>query len=290
MTIKELLQSPHSKYIPTLLVEYAGCKSYTHLLEPQMEIKGEPLNKILDALKDLDDNRPIQYILGYEDFCGLKFIVNENVLIPRPETEELVNLIIKNNNNLESPIVLDICSGSGAITWSLAYLLQDKTPKLYGCDISKEALKISKEQIFIKEIFNKELSGNKLNYPSFFEYNILENSFNEQLNIITNNLDIIVSNPPYVCNKEMEFMDTNVLNFEPHIALFVPNDNPLLFYNRIAELAKELLKDNGQLYFEINELYGLEVKKILEDNGFIDCMIIKDFREKNRFVFGYLKK
>ncbi len=279
MTIKELLNSSQAKYIPLLLMEYAGCKQYTHLIEPEKEIEGEQLEKILNALKELESERPIQYILGYEEFAGLKIKVSEDVLIPRPETEELVHLIAKENRDIKNPRILDICSGSGAISYALASLLSANNPIIKGLEISDSALIIAKNQ-------NLNNIPEDI-YPQFIKCDILTNNIeiasNEQY-------DIIVSNPPYVCEKEKGQMQNNVLSYEPHIALFVKDEDPLLFYKRIIQLSVSILKNNGKLYFEINEKYGKNIAELMKENGFTDCKIVKDFREKDRFVFGKLKK
>ena len=291
MTISQLLNLyKGNKYIPALLVEYAGFKSYTHLTEPDKEIPSESVDIIIASLEALSNGTPLQYVMGYEDFSGLKIKVNNHVLIPRPETDELVRLIVNKTKELQNLKILDICSGSGAITWPLAYHLQSNNPSLFGCDISKDALEISSSQIYAKEAI--DYIENKHIYPNFFYCDILnENSLDTIKDCTkTNNFDIIVSNPPYVCNKEKELMDSNVLDFEPHIALFVPDNNPLLFYSKIIKLSSGLLNENGCLYFEINEEFGNEVKREMEEHNFINCKIVKDFRDKNRFVFGYLKK
>ena len=267
-------------------MEYAGFKSYTHLIEPERIISNSVLEQIQTAITKLENGEPIQYILGYEEFSSLKILVNEHVLIPRPETDELVRLIVKNNIYLTAPNILDICSGSGAISWALAYHLQKNNPNIYGCDISLEALNLSKEQKFAKQTVESA------NYPSFFQCDILSQDalLNIEQKTKCNTFDIIVSNPPYICDKEKSLMCNNVLDYEPHLALFVPDEDPLLFYRVITLLSAKLLKDGGKLYFEINEAYPNDVKDLMEQSGFYDCEIIKDFRDKSRFVFGKLKK
>jgi HemK family putative methylases len=223
-----------------LLVDLANFKQYDYLVNPnklltETNSKGhlEPL--LLTAIERLKQGEPLQHILGFEWFYGQKFKVSKDVLIPRPETEELVDLIIKEyNSSLSNNFsILDICTGSGCIIHTLALNL--KQGNYYGCDISKKSLQIAEHQSYITEKYTK---------PKFFICDIL----NPQAESIINNncsnnkFDIIVSNPPYICEKEKILMRNNVLNFEPHIALFVPDNNPLLFYTQIAKTSQSLLK------------------------------------------------
>lgn len=274
-----------------LLIHIANLKSYTHLLEPNLELPEEVSNRIEEIMQELSQGRPIQYILGFEEFYNLKFNVKEGVLIPRPETEELVRLIVEEHQTAldKSLKILDICTGSGCIAWSLAHGLNSKVEQIHGCDISPEALEIAKNQSPKK---NSEQSPNQpssksntLLTPNFFSCNILSD---ESLITINNQsikkFNIIVSNPPYVCNREKELMRNNVLDFEPHLALFVPDNSPLIFYEKIAILGKSLLEKGGKLYFEINEQFGEETKDLLKKLGYHNILIIKDFNNKNRFI------
>jgi release factor glutamine methyltransferase len=218
------------------------------------------------ALEKLLRGMPIQYILGKAPFYGREFKVGPKVLIPRNETEELVHLIIKENPTPGLKI-LDVGTGSGCIPITLA--LEMKDAEVFGLDISEIALEMAKENA-------KSLSAD----VGFFLCNILE----EEIPI--ENLDILVSNPPYVRNSEQEHMHQNVLQYEPHLALFVADDNPLIFYRSIAEKGRIALKPGGKLYFEINEAFGPETKKLLEDLGYSEIHILEDLNGRERMVTG----
>lgn len=227
--------------------------------------KKKEINEIIEKLLD---NEPIQHILGYADFYGNQFLVNKDVLIPRQETEELVQLII--NKNLDKNFkILDIGTGSGCISCTLA--LKMNKAKIYALDISSKALKIAKKNA-------DSLGCNIL----FIQSNILT----EELPV--SNLDIIVSNPPYVTEKEKKLMHQNVLAFEPKLALFVPDKNPLLFYYIISQKSKKSLKNGGKLYFEINELFGAKIASLMEKDGFKNVEIYQDLNGKDRFISGII--
>jgi len=219
--------------------------------------------KFSQAVKNLKKYTPIQYILGTCDFLDVSLDVTPDVLIPRPETEELVQKIINENTDF-SKSILDICTGSGCIALALKKQLPNAT--VYGFDISNSAINIAK----------KNAEKNQLNVEFFvadiFTYNA-EKTF-----------DIIVSNPPYVRHSEKSQMAENVLNYEPHHALFVDDNDPLIFYSAIATFAKKHLNPNGKLYLEINENLGNETAELLENSGFLDIEIKKDFRNKDRFI------
>lgn len=219
------------------------------------------------------NGEPLQYILGYSYFYGLKFIVSEAVLIPRQESEILVDFIIKKYSSINSLKILDICTGSGCLSVTLKKYLP--TAQIFATDISKTAIEICKK--------NSELNNVELN---IFENDILSNaelSFNQQF-------DLIISNPPYVLESEKKFMHKNVTEFEPEIALYVKDEEAFIFYEKISEIAKMLLKKNAELYFEINEKFASEVIAINEKNGIFNNQILKDFNGKNRFVYGKIKK
>jgi len=221
-------------------------------------------NEILEKLKRYI---PIQYILGKTHFYGLEFEVNENVLIPRPETEELVDWIISNNSKSANLKVLDIGTGSGCIAISLAKNLQDA--HVSAVDVSEKALATAE-----KNAQNNQVKVN------FIRKDILKTEDLEQ------QFDIIVSNPPYVRNLEKEEIKQNVLDHEPHLALFVDDQNALIFYQKITELAQKNLSKNGQLYFEINQYLGKEMMDLLEQKGFQQMELRKDIYGNNRMVFG----
>ncbi len=223
-------------------------------------------NQSVSRLKRFE---PIQYILGEAYFYGRKYMVNPNVLIPRQETEELVDLIIK-ENNAENLKVLDIGVGSGCIGLTLAKELQN--PEVFGLDINQDILQIVKE--------------NARNLHS--EINTIEGDI-FQIELPHHFLDIIVSNPPYIGDDEKMMMHKNVVCYEPEVALFVSSANPLTFYHHIIHKAKFWLKPNGKLYFEINEAFGNEVNQLMLNEGFIDSAIFKDLNGKDRIVSGIKK-
>ena len=234
-------------------------------LQPNLEITSQEIVFFEKALSDLKKHIPIQYIIGETEFYGLTFKVNQHVLIPRPETEELVSWIIKDSKNVTELRILDIGTGSGCIAISLAKNLPNA--KIYAIDISKEALKTAKHNAAINKVSIE-----------FIENDILS------INQLHQNFNIIVSNPPYVRELEKEMMQENVLANEPHLALFVENENPLLFYNKIADLAKNHLIDNGNLYFEINQYLGKETSNLLAFKGFNSIEIKKDIFEADRMI------
>ncbi|MGB1209977.1 MAG: peptide chain release factor N(5)-glutamine methyltransferase [Lacinutrix venerupis] len=241
-------------------------------LNRKISITKEEQQPIFDALEALKKEQPIQYILGETEFFGLPFKVNENTLIPRPETEELVQLIIDSKKNTASTqlSILDIGTGSGCIAIALAKNLNNA--QLYALDVSEKAIEKAKE--------NATLNNVDIN---FLEGSILKD---DDCDTLFKNLEfnIIVSNPPYVRNLEKVEIQNNVLNNEPHLALFVEDNDPLIFYRAITKFAKNKLKQNGQLFFEINEYLGEETKDLVESFGFKNVEILKDIFNKNRML------
>ncbi len=234
-------------------------------------VSGKKCDKFQTAIKRLQNYEPIQYIIGDTEFYGLKFKVDNSVLIPRPETEELVDWIIKENQSKASISILDIGTGSGCIAISLAKHLPNAN--VYALDISEDALKIAST--------NAKTNGVEV---EFMEADVLENSFSlEQLKF-----DIIVSNPPYVRELEKEMMKENVLKYEPPLALFVENEDALLFYRKISRLSRASLKDNGQLYFEINEYLGQDTKQLMIQDEFEQLELKQDIFNKDRMIKGVL--
>jgi release factor glutamine methyltransferase len=239
-------------------------------LDPELvfsEKEMEVWNSILEQLKL---EIPIQYLLGKTSFFGLDFEVNENVLIPRPETEELVDWIIKENAKIEGfkdLKILDIGTGSGCIAISLAKNIPNA--KVYAIDVSERALATAK----------KNAALNKVDVI-FITQNILEAADLKQ------QFDIIVSNPPYVRNLEKQEIKKNVLDNEPHLALFVEDDDALLFYKKIAALAQKNLLENGQLFFEINQYLGKDMIALLEKMNFKNIDLRKDIYGNDRMIRG----
>lgn len=241
-------------------------------LNPETEISESDVEKWSAILSALKIEKPIQYLLGKTEFYGLKFKVNENVLIPRPETEELVDLIIDESQKakVESLKILDIGTGSGCIAISLAKNIPNA--EVFAIDISKEALETAKENAKINEV--------KVN---FIQQNILQiNDLTFDLELST--FDVIVSNPPYVRMLEKEEIKPNVLEYEPHLALFVEDNDALLFYRKIAQLAKENLSEDGKLYFEINQYLGKETVELLDNLGFKNIQLVKDIYDNDRMI------
>lgn len=230
-----------------------------------LEEKDLPINLKADFEK-LKTGEPIQYILGHGPFYGREFIVTRDTLIPRNETEELVHLIIKENPkpNLK---ILDIGTGTGCIPISLA--LEMNSPEVYALDISEKALEVASE------------NADKLHAKvRFSKCDILKEIPQVE------ELDILVSNPPYIPIEEKGQMHHNVLDYEPDLALFVSNEDPLIFYRAISEKGKKLLKPSGKIYFEINERFGNAVADLLETLGYQNVRIIKDLNGKDRMVAG----
>ncbi|WP_337967063.1 peptide chain release factor N(5)-glutamine methyltransferase [uncultured Flavobacterium sp.] len=219
-------------------------------------------------LAQLKQEVPIQYLLGKTSFYGLDFEVNENVLIPRPETEELVEWIINENaveNKSKKIKILDIGTGSGCIAISLAKNLPNA--EVYGFDVSKKAIETAKRNAI----------NNKVDVTFMFQ-DVLE------LEELRCKFDVIVSNPPYVRNLEKEEIRKNVLDYEPHLALFVDDNDALIFYRKIAELAKKNFLENGKLYFEINQYLGKEMTDLLEKMDFKNIELRKDIYDNDRMM------
>ena len=221
------------------------------------------IGKIIDRLKN---HEPIQYILGMTEFYSLPFYAIPGVLIPRPETEELVHWIIQENKHLK-PTILDIGTGTGCIAISLRKNILQST--VLACDVSPVCIETARR--------NSQLNNSEV---SVFEYNIL----NQVPEIQFPELDIVVSNPPYIREGEKRLMEKNVLDHEPELALFVPDENPLIFYEQIADFSQIHLKNRGRLYFEINEALGPECCNMLQEKGFSEIVLKKDIHGKNRMI------
>lgn len=216
------------------------------------------------VLERIKLHTPIQYIVGHTYFYSRKFIVDKSVLIPRPETEELVKLIIEKSK--KGSIILDIGTGSGAIAISLAKEIDNSV--VTALDISKEALEIAGRNSSLLDVDN----------IFFWHKDILK------CDSLPRKYDVIVSNPPYICNSEKSLMRRNVLNHEPHLALFVEDNDPLIFYRKISQLAFNYLDVNGTLYFEINENFSQELSEMITDIGFKSVIVLKDLFDKPRIL------
>ncbi|PID89694.1 MAG: protein-(glutamine-N5) methyltransferase, release factor-specific [Bacteroidia bacterium] len=246
--------------------------SYSQIIIKQNELvlNEEEKNKVRKILSELKNYKPIQYILGESEFYDLLFHVDESVLIPRQETEELVHLIIQ-ENRLEKPKILDIGTGSACIAVSLAKNIPASV--VIGTDVSESAL----------EIARKNAKRNSVDV-AFLKTNILTWELHDEFSEAQ--FDIIVSNPPYVCRNEKQLMSKNVLAYEPHLALFVEDENPLIFYEKISNFALHALKPRGKLYFELNEQFGEILVAELEKIGFSDILLQKDINGKDRMLRG----
>ena len=240
-----------------------GLDKSSCILSTMKEIGYSNRKYIIKTVSELKTGKPIQYIVGKADFYGLKFVVSKSVLIPRSETEELVDWIIKTSSDKTG--FLDIGTGSGCIIISLCKNLQGD---FMGIDISKDALLVAKEN---NSNYNTSVNFRKMD---ILKENFEKGSF----------FDVIVSNPPYVLLSELKNMNNNVVDFEPHIALFVDDSDPLFWYKIISIKAKRLLNKDGHLYFEINENYGSEVVSILDEEGFVDIELKKDINDNDRMV------
>lgn len=261
-----------------LLEEYLGFRRVDIVLKSDFKITQETLNLLQSATKQLEQEVPLQYIIGKTEFYGLPFVVNKHVLIPRPETEELVAWVVsessrfktfntstKQTTETKQLKILDIGTGSGCISISLKKQLP--FAKISAIDISKEALTVAKKNAVLNNVD-----------IHFILQDILKTVALDQ------HYDIIISNPPYVRELEKKELKNNVLKNEPHVALFVENDNPLIFYAKIAELAKNYLNKNGLLFFEINQYLGTETIDLVNKKGLKNIQLKKDMFGNDRII------
>ena len=254
-----------------LAEKYLNLSRINIALQLNNELTHEEQSSFYQAADRLRNHEPIQYILGETEFFGMPITVNKQVLIPRPETEELVSWIIEDVDKNEATI-LDIGTGSGCIAISLAKKLNNAV--VSAIDISTRAIEVAKKNTLINNV-NIEFSRvDVLNFEADLDlHHKWESKF-----------DIIVSNPPYVRMQEKKLMKLNVVDHEPDIALFVEDDDPLLFYRKISQLSKQYLRHNWTFYLEINEYLGLEMEKMLNKAGFKHVLLKKDMFGKNRMI------
>jgi release factor glutamine methyltransferase len=245
---------------------YFGWSRAELQLNIENQLSESEILKIHFCIKSLKKQVPIQYILGEAEFCDMRLKVNQDVLIPRPETEEIVAWIADDFAG-KSPTIIDIGTGSGAI----ALALQKAVPnsKVFGMDVSSKALDVANE--------NKEAIESQVEFQ-------LSDIMSDDFSWALHEYDVIVSNPPYIGEAEGIEMDANVLNYEPHLALFVPDGDPLLFYTQISAFAFKRLCPGGRLYFEINRQYGKEIIANLEQHGFKDVTLRKDINDNDRMI------
>ena len=248
-----------------LLVEVFGFSTLELYGGKDKEFSEKHRSVLAEMIRRLQKNEPIQYIIGIESFCGLTFEVNPNVLIPRPETQELVSWIVEDCQSEKSLRILDIGTGSGCIPVSLAKQLPKA--EVESWDISGGALEVASRNCKRNEVKVLLRRKDVLNAdPEGVFY------------------DVIVSNPPYIADREKVDMEANVLDWEPSLALFVPDDDPLLFYRKIAQLGCEMLKEGGSLYFEINRVYGQETSLMLSELGYDQIELKKDSWGNDRMI------
>ena len=263
--LKSTFSQGETRAFTRLILEEVCNLSFSEIASCKFnDLSDNKKQNIISIVKRLQNNEPIQYILGNTEFYGLKLKVTPAVLIPRPETEELAEWILQETKH-PTPHILDIGTGSGCIAIVLAKKLKDAT--VYAWDVSDKALEVAKENAR-----DNDVSVN------FSEIDALKPQPVKQ------HLQIIVSNPPYIREMEKELMTNNVLDYEPHMALFVPNNKALLFYNRIADIAQEQLISNGWLYFEINQAKGAEVVQLLKEKGFVNVELKQDISGNDRMI------
>jgi release factor glutamine methyltransferase len=261
-------KEPEIRALADILIKTVTSASKLHqLYDNGYEITQGEAEKIIILTDELKTGKPVQYILGETTFYNCTIKVNRYTLIPRPETEELVDLIIRENRNYKGNII-DFGSGSGCISIALAANLPFAT--LTGIEISDEAIRIAKENAVLNKVRATFIKGDI--------FNLDHQAFSKA--------GIIVSNPPYVRNSEKLLMARNVLDYEPHLALFVSDSDPLIFYNAIVKLADKILLPEGRLYFEINEAMGSSLVQLFESSGYSEIEIVSDINDKVRIIKG----
>lgn len=284
--LEPLYPTAEARSIVLMLCErFIGTKSYTHIVEPQYQIEKKGLAALEKEMERLAAGMPIQYVIGRSEFCGRSFRVTPDVLIPRPETELLVREAIKlagrvkrmripYGKSAEPVRILDLCTGSGNIAWSVA--LGVPGARVVGVDISEPALAVARSQNF-----SSELKATGALAPTFVAADILDTE--QEFNL--GPFDLILSNPPYIMEKEKAQMRRNVVEHEPPGALFVPDEDPLVYYRAIARWSQRFLVPEGKGLTEINEVLGPETEGLFRNSGFGETTLVTDFYDKNRFVF-----
>ncbi len=254
-------------FLDILLQYYANMNKTEVFLNPEKELFPETVFELKIALQKLKQEIPVQYIIGETVFYGLPIKVTSDVLIPRPETEELVDLIVENHKKNQNINILDMGTGSGCIAVALKKYLPEA--HVFAMDISEDALKIANDNAAINQTEIHFFTDDILNPQNKYDF-----------------FNVIVSNPPYVRESEKELMKKNVLDNEPHLALFVKDDDALIFYRKIIDFAKAHLKPEGFIYFEINEALGRDAAELLNQNAFKNIQIIKDIFGKERMLMA----
>lgn len=294
MLLKELIGQAMAILIPSFperearemvyafLEDTIGTRRHTHIVEPEYAVSDDVSHTVLDAFRRMASGEPLQYVTGHADFYGRRFRVTPDVLIPRPETELLCREVLEFPSVPDGRIndhirVLDLCTGSGCIAWTLA--LEMPGAEVTAMDISDAALTVASSQDFSDEVVQTGAVA-----PKFVKADVLAGPPCDLARLSDCRYDIIVSNPPYVMDKEKALMRPNVLDHEPHLALFVPDEDPLLFYKAVATWAAALLKPGGFGIVEINEAFGVETAEVFRAAGFHSVEIIRDLSDRHRFV------
>lgn len=254
-----------------ILEDLRGFSTVDLVLRSDFQLGQATSERISNIVTRLLAGEPLQYILHHARFHGMNLFVNPSVLIPRPETEALVDIIIDREGSLPDLHVLDLCTGSGCIALALARNL--KFPTITATDLSPDALAVAR----------RNASNLKINCIRFVEADLLAGA-----TPILPSLDFIVSNPPYIAQSEAKDMDSNVLDHEPHQALFVPDSDPLIFYRAIADYGCRCLKPGGRLYLEINPIYTSQLSNLLSSKGYKNIEMLPDSQRLTRFILASL--
>lgn len=267
-----------------LCEEVLGTENYTHIVEPEFKIDDKKLPELEAAMERLKKMEPVQYVLGHTEFYGRTFKVDPAVLIPRPETELLCRDAIKlgmrvyrmrspYGKNAEPVRILDLCTGSGCIAWTMALSIPGS--RVTAVDISDAALEVAAGQDFASELKSKETFK-----PEFIKADVLDSEQEIELSPF----DMVLSNPPYIMESEKEDMRRNVLEYEPESALFVPDDDPLLFYRAIARWSQRFMSPDGVGLSEVNETLARQTETVFKAAGYAHTEIVRDLSDKNRYI------
>lgn len=267
-----------------LCEEVLGTENYTHIVEPEFKIDDKKLPELEAAMDRLKKMEPVQYVLGHTEFYGRTFKVDPAVLIPRPETELLCRDAIKlgmrvfrmrspYGKNAEPVRILDLCTGSGCIAWTMALSIPGS--RVTAVDISDAALEVAAGQDFASELKSKETFK-----PEFIKADVLDSEQEIELGPF----DMVLSNPPYIMESEKEDMRRNVLEYEPESALFVPDDDPLLFYRAIARWSQRFMSPDGVGLSEVNESLARQTETVFKAAGYAHTEIVRDLSDKNRYI------
>lgn len=267
-----------------LCEEVLGTENYTHIVEPEFKIDDKKLPELEAAMERLKKMEPVQYVLGHTEFYGRTFKVDPAVLIPRPETELLCRDAIKlgmrvfrmrspYGKNAEPVRILDLCTGSGCIAWTMALSIPGS--RVTAVDISDAALEVAAGQDFASELKSKETFK-----PEFIKADVLDSEQEIELGPF----DMVLSNPPYIMESEKDNMRRNVLEYEPESALFVPDDDPLLFYRAIARWSQRFMSPDGVGLSEVNESLARQTETVFKAAGYAHTEIVRDLSDKNRYI------